>query len=529
MEYNLVKIDQLPDGIIGENNPIMFGIGDKIYKTNASNLLNLNQGESITPRLVSLPILVTNSNLATVLNSVNITITKNEIVLVRFNTLFGNRLSLDTFLLPLGAGVYNPLGSEISFSNLIPINQQPYDEEGSDTNTVTYTVDSLTEINTAVVPFDFSDETKVYLVVLGGQLYQFTGVLGLYGSGELQITMSDLLLLANSGAGDFIEKQFYAINPITTETFTLTNDGSTTFLLQTPTFGGFNFSNANTVKLFQGKTFTLANFTDEAITLLDGFGGATIRFPDEIIIPAGVSLRFFYQRTALNELRLNLIGAVGGGGGGTTVHNELTGRDTDDAHPISAVTDLQDELDARTLNEKITLTPTAGVITLTTAHNFRNLVFDVGGVDTNVIISEALTEVSFEKQGIGLITFTTASGRTLVGMNSTTQMSTVASIGRINSVSTTDYLYINESDLAFVKKSQFRDGVVAIADFLGNPRVATVSFDVNYTDSNYNILVTMRESREYHFENITSGGFDIVLNGSSAPNFDVKWSTFRNE
>jgi hypothetical protein len=251
-----------------------------------------------------------------------------------------------------------------------------------------------------------------------------------------------------------------------------------------------------------------------------------------------VSLRFFVQfvqtiiddETIFLTYRLNLIGAVGGGGGGgTTIHNELTGRDADDAHPISAITGLEDELDARTLNEKITLTPTAGVITLTTAHNFRNLVFDVGGTDTNVIISEALTEVSFEKQGIGLITFTSASGRTLVGMNSTTQMSTVASIGRINSVSTTDYLYINESDLAFVKKSQFRDGVVAIASFVGNPRVATVSFDVNYTDSNYNILLTMRESRDYHFENITSGGFDIVLNGASAPNFDVKWSTFRNE
>jgi hypothetical protein len=337
-----------------------------------------------------------------------------------------------------------------------------------------------------------------------------------------------------TGGGSFVEKQFYAIKAITTETFTLTNDGSTTFLLDTPEFGGFNFSNANTVKLFQGKTFTLANFTTEPITLLANFAGATIKFPNEIIIPAGVSLRFFYRLITsdfgVDIHRLNLIGAVGGGGGGgTTIHNELTGRDASNAHPISAITGLQTELDARTLNEKLSLAPTAGVITLTTAHNFRNLVFDVGGVDTNVIISEALTEVSFEKQGIGLITFTSASGRTLVGMNSTTQMSSVASIGRINSVSTTDYLYINESDLAFVKKSQFRDGVVAIADFVGNPRVATVSFDVNYTDSNYNISLTMRESRDYYYANITNGGFDIVLIGASVPNFDVKWSTFRNE
>lgn len=37
---------------------------------------------------------------------------------------------------------------------------------------------------------------------------------------------------------------------------------------------------------------------------------------------------------------------LGTGGGGTTVHNQLTGRDTADAHPIAAITGLQDALDA---------------------------------------------------------------------------------------------------------------------------------------------------------------------------------------
>ena len=34
-----------------------------------------------------------------------------------------------------------------------------------------------------------------------------------------------------------------------------------------------------------------------------------------------------------------------GGGGGVTVHNLLTGRDAEDAHPIGAITGLQDALD----------------------------------------------------------------------------------------------------------------------------------------------------------------------------------------
>ena len=37
----------------------------------------------------------------------------------------------------------------------------------------------------------------------------------------------------------------------------------------------------------------------------------------------------------------------GGWWGWTTVHNELTGREENDAHPISAITDLQSELDSK--------------------------------------------------------------------------------------------------------------------------------------------------------------------------------------
>ena len=50
-------------------------------------------------------------------------------------------------------------------------------------------------------------------------------------------------------------------------------------------------------------------------------------------------------------------GASGGGSGGTTVHNELTGRDAIGCHPISAITNLQSTLDGKA-NSETTYTKT---------------------------------------------------------------------------------------------------------------------------------------------------------------------------
>ena len=43
----------------------------------------------------------------------------------------------------------------------------------------------------------------------------------------------------------------------------------------------------------------------------------------------------------MSSLFNNMFGGVSGGGsGGTTVHNELTGRDAMSCHPISAITQV---------------------------------------------------------------------------------------------------------------------------------------------------------------------------------------------
>jgi hypothetical protein len=414
---------------------------------------------------------------------------------------------------------------------------------------------------------------------------------------DLQTALLPVISISVSGGGtggssDFVEKQFYAIKPITTETFTLTNDGSTTFLLDTPTFGGFNFSNANTVKLFNGKTFTLANFTDEPITLLAGFAGATIKFPNEIVIPAGVSLRFFVQfvqtiiddETIFVSYRLNLIGAVGGGGGGTTIHNELTGRDADDAHPISAITGLEDELDAkletvdtndivnhavtntklaqmnantvkgrlsgngtpqdipmadlpistatqtaldnRQLLARVSDTATANFNLSSKTWNNREVFLVVDVNDITVTLDVEVDTVLIRKIGSKSITFVNGSGRTIAFLSGidTAESNYVSVI--IQSVGTVDLLQINEDVDLFVRKSDFFTIEVLASAFTGTPRKATVTLpNGGLGTTNYDILPQIYSAQNnWHIENKTGTSFVFGFNSGDEITANVEFT-----
>jgi hypothetical protein len=357
--------------------------------------------------------------------------------------------------------------------------------------------------------------------------------------------------------------------------------------LNTPTFGGFNFSNANTVKLFQGKTFTLANFTDEPITLLGGFSGATIKFTNEIVIPAGVSLRFFYERTALSQLRLNLIGAVGGGGGGgTTIHNELTERDADDAHPISAITGLQGELDAKLetvdtndiVNHAVTNTKlaqmnantvkgrlsgngtpqdlsvfdlpistaqsavnnskvdkTAIQITKSTNFNASGETWNGSYVELNIgannitLTINVATNVAIRKIGTGTLTIVSGVGRNLISLNTVNQLTGNYSLCLIESIGTNDILNINDNpDLNFLRLSNARTATALIASFTGTPRKATVTISPALPDTSYNVQPEFGSFESaWRVENKTVSSFDFLLNQSTAPTADINFLIFK--
>lgn len=202
-EIILKRIDQLLTADIEDTSPIMFGIGTNIFKTTFASIKGAIQGDFITDLSYNLldfqNELVTQGNENVYLNQKNVTINTGQLVFIRFKRILtSGNLSLDTYLIPLGEGVYNPLGASVSYNELILLQREETTVDQNEANTVTYTVTSLNQINTASPAFDFTDTDLVYFVDLDGDLYRFIGANGSYGDGQLQMTLNDLQLVAGA-------------------------------------------------------------------------------------------------------------------------------------------------------------------------------------------------------------------------------------------------------------------------------------------------------------------------------------------
>jgi hypothetical protein len=204
MEYQLIRIDQLPNGTINVNSPVMFGNGQFIEKTTLSNLLALVPAPTINTKmsLTDLEITVLEADLSTFLSSVSLTIAAGDVKLIRFAVIKSDgRLSRFTYGVPLIAGTYASLGNEITFDDLILVNEEPI-IEGVGANTITYSYPSIAAINALDPSLDLSDENFVYILILGGVPFQFIGTNGFYGANDLQLQTSDLLQLTSELLSD---------------------------------------------------------------------------------------------------------------------------------------------------------------------------------------------------------------------------------------------------------------------------------------------------------------------------------------
>jgi hypothetical protein len=142
----------------------------------------------------------------------------------------------------------------------------------------------------------------------------------------------------------FVQKVYFDYSKISLDVENLPADGRTNFTIETPiaTFKGFDGSS----ELYRGKRFIIRNLSGADCELLAG-QAVDLPFANTIVLADGQNIEFDVFN---NELKR--VGSEGGGGG-VSVHNDLTGRDATDAHPISSVTNLQTALNGKQAIEEI--------------------------------------------------------------------------------------------------------------------------------------------------------------------------------
>ena len=106
-------------------------------------------------------------------------------------------------------------------------------------------------------------------------------------------------------------------------------------------------------------------------------------------------------------IRTTVLPQGGYSGGGVTDHEQLTGRDADDQHPIGAITGLQTELDSKALKQ-IQFFPTEQIEAFTiTAAMLYKLVYINSATDVEVTVAEMGVGdwIPFDLRGAGLPKF----------------------------------------------------------------------------------------------------------------------------
>ena len=207
MAITIKRINELPAGTPANDSPVMFGINNDIFRINYGDLkqlINQNEIDDLTYTVLEENItFVADGQLTNnPLSGISLNVNPGRLYFIRFNVFENNVLGRDTYLIPLPAGNYPNLANELTHSSLIRIDRKATIVDEGDANTVTYSVADLNEINTASPAFDFTNTDFIYFVNLDGVLYRFDGTNDLYGSGELQMQMTDLEAISTDGGDD---------------------------------------------------------------------------------------------------------------------------------------------------------------------------------------------------------------------------------------------------------------------------------------------------------------------------------------
>jgi len=213
------------DNLVTENDIVIGTDGDNLNKTKNFKVSALTQFvESVATNNVAKIVTTSvgvNETIESKLSGINLTVTgEDSPVLLSFlkedidESTGNNIVRKFLYLFPLGNGTYNPLSDTVSLDDLVLLNvtNPTADDVSGLGNTVTIDLGDITgsslvdEVNTSVPSLNLSStETQYFFTFIDGGtsfLFKFVGTNGLYGSNDLQSTVSDFLSFSDNTVDD---------------------------------------------------------------------------------------------------------------------------------------------------------------------------------------------------------------------------------------------------------------------------------------------------------------------------------------
>ena len=251
MSITIKDITELPAGTPVGTSPIIYGNGTNLFRTTLDYILSQVTAGITDLSFNTVPTLTTfvEGSGLNPMGGINLTITAGQIWFIDITVIStdGNTTK-NKYLIPLGAGVYEPLGTTVGIDDLILIEKSAIGGNPSGSNTTTYVATDLADINDEDPALDLTDSNLIYFIDLDDGFYRFTGVNGLYGLGELQMVQGDL---------EEIQQPAQFPQPATA-----TPPASGTFSVDLSNFFGVDYS---------GSTTSLTTITIASGSVLGGF------------------------------------------------------------------------------------------------------------------------------------------------------------------------------------------------------------------------------------------------------------------
>ena len=234
---NIKNIQELIEGTAISSEPIIFGRGTELRRQSiadfittfnlggASGIPNIDIQETSYSNLVIL-----NGTLPSSIPTL-ITIPDNQLRFIRIAVVssFTGAISQNLYLLTERGE--DLILQDILWSTSILIDSIPFDATEA-SNTTTYNVSSLAELNASDPALPFNQSGQEYFVNLNGTLYFFVGNPAEYGVGASTMEMTDLQLVSDSSKKS--ELKTYRVDPNNLAQIISEVNGAGTFILDNP-------------------------------------------------------------------------------------------------------------------------------------------------------------------------------------------------------------------------------------------------------------------------------------------------------